>query len=158
MTTDNVVLWLFLRETEVKQRWARLVHAWVTVHDRSRFVARWGVLMQPKNRYRMTPGVRHSCIVNWLIYLIYSLLRLPLEDDDRFIPDPTVWANRDTSAWMTRKLGLDSALWSDNTSCGLADWPNLFFDFTSSFKLRFEPFAAVINSWAQQRNKAMNGK
>ena len=25
--------------------------------------------MQPKNRYRMTPGVRHSGIVNGLIYL-----------------------------------------------------------------------------------------
>ena len=72
----GVVLWLFLRETEVKQRWARLVHAWVTVHDRSRFVAQWGVLMQPKNRYRMTPGVRHSGIVNWLIYFIYLLMIL----------------------------------------------------------------------------------
>ena len=69
----GVVLWWFLREPEVKQRWARLVHGWVTVHDRSRFVAQWGVLMQPKNRYRMTPGVRHSGIVNWLIYFIYSL-------------------------------------------------------------------------------------
>ena len=37
-----------------------------------RFVAQWGVLMQPKNRYRMTPGVRNSGIVNWLIYLFYS--------------------------------------------------------------------------------------
>ena len=71
---SGVVLWLFLRETEVKQRWARLVHGWVTVHDRSRFVAMWGVLMQPKNRYRMTPGVRHSGIVNWLIYLFIYLL------------------------------------------------------------------------------------
>ena len=65
----GVVLWWFLREPEVKQRWARLVHGWVTVHDRSRFVAQWGVVMPPENRYRMTPGVRHSGIVNWLIYL-----------------------------------------------------------------------------------------
>ena len=35
-----------------------------------RFVAQWGVLMQPKNRYRMTPGVRHSGIVNLLIIII----------------------------------------------------------------------------------------
>ena len=67
-----VVLWLFLGETEVKQRWARLVHGWVTVHDRSRFIAQWGILMQPKNRYRMTPGVRHSSILNWLIYLFMT--------------------------------------------------------------------------------------
>ena len=33
----GVVLWWFLREPEVKQRWARLVHRWVTVHGRSRF-------------------------------------------------------------------------------------------------------------------------
>ena len=40
-----------------------------------RLVAQWGVLMQPKNRYRMTPGVRHSGIVNRLIYLfIYFIL------------------------------------------------------------------------------------
>ena len=68
----GVVLWLFLRETEVKQRWARLVLGWVTVHDRSRFVSQWGVLMQPKNRYRMTPGVRHSGIVNWLLPAMYT--------------------------------------------------------------------------------------
>ena len=37
------------------------------------FVAQWGVLMQHKNRYRMTPGVRHSGIVNWLIYLFIYL-------------------------------------------------------------------------------------
>ena len=39
-----------------------------------RFVAQWGVLMQPKNPYRMTPGVRHSGIVNWLIYLFIYLI------------------------------------------------------------------------------------
>ena len=66
------MLWWFLREIEVKQRWARLVHGWVAVYGRSRFVAQWGVLMQPKNRYRMTPGVRHSGIVNWLIYLFHT--------------------------------------------------------------------------------------
>ena len=33
-----------------------------------RFVAQWGVLMQHKNRYQMTSGVRHH-IVNRLIYL-----------------------------------------------------------------------------------------
>ena len=70
----GVVLWWFLRESEVKQRWPRLVHGWVTVHDRSRFVAQWGVLMQLKNRYLMTPGVRHSGIVNWLIYLFTLLI------------------------------------------------------------------------------------
>ena len=42
-----------------------------------RFVAQWGVLMLPKNRYGMTPGVRHSGIVNWLIHLfIYSFTHI----------------------------------------------------------------------------------
>ena len=36
-----------------------------------RFVAQWGVLMQPRNPYRMTSGVRHSDLVNWLIYLTF---------------------------------------------------------------------------------------
>ena len=57
----GVVLRWFLWETEVKQRWARLVHG-------------WDVLMQPTNRYRMTPGVRHSGIVNWPIYLVYLFI------------------------------------------------------------------------------------
>ena len=65
----GIVLGLFLRETEVKQRWARLVHGWVTLHDPSRFVAQWGILMQPENRYLMTPGVRHSIII--IIIIIY---------------------------------------------------------------------------------------
>ena len=30
----GVVLWWFLRETEVKLSWARLVHGWVTIRDR----------------------------------------------------------------------------------------------------------------------------
>ena len=44
-------------------------HGWVTVHDRSRFVAPWG---RVKNCYQIIPGVRHSGIVNWLIYLFDS--------------------------------------------------------------------------------------
>ena len=37
--------------------------------------AQWGVLMQPKNRYRMTPAMvlENSGIVNWLIYLFIYL-------------------------------------------------------------------------------------
>ena len=62
----GVVLWWFLREIEVKQRWARLVLGWVTEGS-----SQWGILMQPKNRYRMTPGVRHSGIVNWLIIFLF---------------------------------------------------------------------------------------
>ena len=34
----DVVLWWFLRKTEVKQRWARLVHGWVTVTEVRRTV------------------------------------------------------------------------------------------------------------------------
>ena len=74
ITDDKHVFWvgcvalryngLSLREIEVKQRWARLVPGWVTVTE-------WGVLMQPTTRYRMTPGVRHSGIVNWLILVTY---------------------------------------------------------------------------------------
>ena len=75
MANDGAVFWWFLQEIEVKQCRAQLVHGWVTVHDRSRFVAQWGVLMQHKNHYRMTPDVRHSGIVNWLIYLFRSGIR-----------------------------------------------------------------------------------
>ena len=44
------------------------------ISDRDRIrrtvvTGQWDVLMQPENRYLMTPGVRHSGIVNWLIYL-----------------------------------------------------------------------------------------
>ena len=37
------------------------------------FVPQFAVIMQTKNRYRMTHGVRHSDIKNWLIYLFYFL-------------------------------------------------------------------------------------
>ena len=50
---------------EVEQRRDRLVPTWwVTMAEvRLGIVAQWGVLMQPKNRYRMTPGVRHSAVL-----------------------------------------------------------------------------------------------
>ena len=71
----GVVLWLSLLVIEVKQRWARLVHGWVTVHDRSRFVDQWGVLMQPKTAIEWHLVVRPSGIVNWLIYLFIYLFQ-----------------------------------------------------------------------------------
>ena len=53
------------------------------------FVAQWCVVLQPKNRYRMTPGARHSCIVNvvhWielhhLWYFSLSPFSLPIDPD-----------------------------------------------------------------------------
>ena len=48
------------------------------------FVAQWCVLLQPKNRYRMIPGVRHSCIVNLVHWIelqhlwYFSLSQFPL--------------------------------------------------------------------------------
>ena len=46
---------------KVKQHRAWLVHGWMTVTEVRRTE---GVLMQPKNCYRMTLSVRHSGIVN----------------------------------------------------------------------------------------------
>ena len=44
-----------------------IVHGWVTIHDRSRLVAQWGVSMQPRIRNRMTPCSSHSGILLTLI-------------------------------------------------------------------------------------------
>ena len=108
------VLWLYLREIEVKKRWAWLVYMdeWLW----PMFVTQWGVLMQAKNRYRMTPGVRHSGIVNWLIYLfIYLSIFVHISAKGRWKNLNTLglfvfhknaplqfWANRLSSFWISK--------------------------------------------------------
>ena len=140
----GVVLWGFLREPEIKQRWARLVHGWVTVHDRSRFVTQWGVLMQPKNHYRMTPGVRHSGIVNWLIYLFHlfyicmvlpSFLSLSRFKALFFFPSHSPKSR----TWPTSRKGSSSVVSSD--------WKKSSGTFTRRRR------SSAIRSWARKWKK-----
>lgn len=57
-----------------------------------------------------------------------------------------LWTRRATSAWMTAKLGLVSAFWSDVSDSRLT-WPVCRLDLASSMRDVFSPVAAVNRSW-----------
>ena len=63
----------------------------------------WGFLMQPMNRYRMTPGDIHSFIVEWLIGLFIYIYQERME----FLLDHAV-VFFDGSQILLDSVGLDS--------------------------------------------------
>ena len=57
--------------------------------------ATWSQLIQPKNRYRVTPGVRHSGIVHWLIIYYFTntlrFLTIPPRSYNQHKQNIVVW-------------------------------------------------------------------
>ena len=68
----GVVLWLFLREIEVKKRWAWLVHGWVTMTDVRRTVGCLNADQKTAIKWHLVLDTA-VYIVNWLIYLFIYL-------------------------------------------------------------------------------------